>query len=208
MIARFTGSGLLAAGITFGLLAFMQFLIGREQMTLEPPREVPRIAPFWEGDPELVVPDDPPKPVLPEVVKIDDPGPVGPVVDTDGITWQPERHPPTGPDNRNGPDIIFNDAVPSPIFQVQHRFPRRAISAGLAGCAIYGFTISKTGGTKDIYVIDSTSVMFEGKGAEAIAQYRYKPQMIAGKPVETPNQSIRLAWEIEGESLPDHPACR
>lgn len=208
MIARFTGSGLLAAGITFGLLAFMQYLIGSKQIEIVPDRPDVILDVFWEGDPELVIPDDPPKPTLPDPVIIDDPGPVGPTIDTGGTEWVPERTPPTDPIGEDGPDIAFNDAVATPVFRVQHQFPRRAISAGISGCAVYGFTIGKTGGTKDIYVIESSSAMFERKGAEAIAAYRYKPQMFNGRPVETPNQTIRLTWEIEGERLPVHAACR
>ena len=34
------------------------------------------------------------------------------------------------------------------------------------------------------------------------------PSLIDGQPTATPNQTIRLVWEVEWEPLPDHPACQ
>ncbi len=94
-----------------------------------------------------------------------------------------------------------------PRYRVTPQFPRAAQEQGLSGCVTFGFTITDTGSTRDIYVIDSSSELFERNGIRAIEQFCYAPGYVDGEPSATPNQTIRLIWELEGEYLPDHPAC-
>ena len=94
-----------------------------------------------------------------------------------------------------------------PKFRVQPGWPRRAQERGISGCVEFGFTITKTGSTSNVFIIDSSNSMFERYGTKAIEQFKYEPLVINGKPREDGGQSIRLVWQLEGEKLPDHPAC-
>jgi len=91
---------------------------------------------------------------------------------------------------------------------VQHSFPQEALINGLSGCVVYAFTITEAGLTQDVRVTSTSNPGFDEYGREAIAQYRYDPLMVNGAPAATPNQTIRLVWQIDGEPLPDHPACK
>jgi len=207
MLARFTGAGLLAALITFSLVFLMQLLIGRDRVILEPIEGITIKDIFWEGDPPPdVTRGRPEKPEKIEPVADPKPKPTGPTIEDRGDGMEQVFRPTPMPPGEPGDDrIAMANRGAYPIFRVPHRFPSRAQRSG---CVTYGFTITKTGGTRDVHVIDSSSRLFEAKGVEAIEQYRYEPPILNGRPVEAPLQSIRLVWQLEGEALPDHPACQ
>ena len=94
-----------------------------------------------------------------------------------------------------------------PKFRVQPGWPRRAQERGISGCVEFGFTITKTGATKDIFIIDSSNSMFDRYGTRAIEKFKYEALVINGEARDDPGQSIRLVWQLEGERLPEHPAC-
>ncbi len=95
-----------------------------------------------------------------------------------------------------------------PTYRVHPQFPRMAQEQGISGCVIYGFTISADGRTTDIFPLESSNPLFESYGERAIEQFRYFPSTVNGIAVASPEQTIRLVWELEGESLPDHEACQ
>ena len=93
-------------------------------------------------------------------------------------------------------------------FVVQPKWPRNARKTHLSGCVEYGFTVTRHGTTRDIVVIRSSNNAFVRYGKRALEQFKYPPDLKKGKAGESPGQSIRMIWQIEGEPLPDHPACR
>ncbi|MFN3233539.1 MAG: energy transducer TonB [Alphaproteobacteria bacterium] len=210
MIARLGGSIVLAGLITLSLFFVMQLLIAGEDLVLEEQRNFgniditmeeedqdPRRKQRTKPEREEVPPPPPPKLANVQLNQNQDLGGVQMEFDTAVNT-----------------DIAFGgvnaaalDRGAYPKFRVTPQFPRRAQERGISGCVIFGFTITKTGGTSDIYVIDSSSSMFERNGTRAIEQFKYEPLIINGQPAATPNQTIRLVWALEGERLPDHPAC-
>ena len=210
MIARLGGSVVFAGLITLGLFFIMQMLIagedlkledkvdfGKIDITMEEEEQDPRRKQRNKPERQEVPPPPPPKLANVQLNQTDDLGGVQMEFDTSVNT-----------------DIAFGgvnaaalDRGAYPKFRVQHQFPRRALDRGISGCVIFGFTITKTGGTRDVYIIDASSSMFERYGIRAIEQYKYEPLIVNGQPTETPNQTIRLVWEVEGERLPDHPSC-
>ncbi len=211
MIARLGGSVVFAGLITLGLFFIMQMLIagedlkledkvdfGKIDITMEEEEQDPRRKERTKPDRQEVPPPPPPKLANVQLNQADDLG---------GVQMEFDRAVNT--------DIAFGgvnaaalDRGAYPKFRVTPQFPRRAQERGISGCVIFGFTITKTGATRDIYVIDSSSSMFERNGTRAIEQFKYEPLIVNGQPAESPNQSIRLVWELEGERMPDHPACQ
>ena len=58
------------------------------------------------------------------------------------------------------------------------------------------FTITKTGGVRDPIVVESSSSLFERSALKAVSQYKYEPLVVNGEPQESPNQHIRLVYEM------------
>ena len=71
-----------------------------------------------------------------------------------------------------------------------------------------GSSISESGVPVDVGIIESSDQMFERFGQRAIEMFKYQPRTTAGWAVPDPGQTIRLVWQLEGEALPDHAACR
>ena len=92
-----------------------------------------------------------------------------------------------------------------PRFRVQPQFPARAPANG--GCVVVGFTITATGSVANAAVLDTSSRKFNTNALKAVNQFKYEPWISNGRPMATPNQSIRLVFQYEGTNLPSHTAC-
>ena len=86
---------------------------------------------------------------------------------------------------------------PEPLFRIKPEWPRRALEVGRGGQAVIAFTIDAEGRVKDERILESEpGKMFDEYGLEAVRQFRFKPRIRDGEFVETPDQTIRLIWEI------------
>jgi hypothetical protein len=45
-------------------------------------------------------------------------------------------------------------------------------------------------------VLESSSSLFERSALKAVSQYKYEPLVVNGEPQESPNQHIRLVYEM------------
>ena len=205
-ITRFAGAAAFAASISLGLLFLMQSLIAGETFVPSDKPPFDLASPIWEEDPPLIVDDRPKPPQKPEpdILERPDPITITHATPENGITY--ERI--SADDNfipisDVGPPVMDRGAYPQ--FRVQHQWPARAPASG--GCVIVGFTITATGGVADAQVLDSSSSRFHRNAVKAVSEYKYAPWISNGVPIATPNQTIRLVWQYEGEGLPDHPAC-
>jgi len=82
-------------------------------------------------------------------------------------------------------------AADSPVF------PQEAASQGLShGFVDLGFTVTRTGSTRDVRVVESSAPVFEGSAIEAAELLKYKPRLANGKPVETQVQR-RIEFQSE-----------
>jgi TonB family protein len=65
-------------------------------------------------------------------------------------------------------------------------FPADAAAQGLRqGYVDLEFTVTRTGSTKDIRVVQASAPVFEVSAVDAAGGFRYKPRLVDGKPVET-----------------------
>jgi protein TonB len=83
-----------------------------------------------------------------------------------------------------------------PLVRVEPQYPPQAQRQKLEGWVVVGFTITTGGSTKDIVVLQSSHSVFEKAAVQAVAKWKYQPQMEAGKPVEVPNQKMKLGFKL------------
>lgn len=102
--------------------------------------------------------------------------------------------------NKNLQSLDSNDGEYLPIFRAPPRYPDRALSRGKCGWVDIEYTVTASGGTRDPFVIDSSSSMFEGAAKKAALKYKYKPRQRNGKPVESTGVGVRIRFEIDGEN--------
>jgi periplasmic protein TonB len=198
MIARYGVAIGIGAAITFGLLFVMQLLIASGSGGLNEDRTA-RMLDFVRVEREQIVerkqqkPEKPPEPER-----------------------QPEMPNTSNADNFNtglavsmstpnlnaGLDIGglgfgVSDGEYLPIVKVAPVYPARAAQRGLEGYVIVEFTVTRTGTTKDISVVESTSSLFDRAAVDAAAKFKYKPRVIDGEAVEVPGVRNRITFVLE-----------
>ena len=96
-----------------------------------------------------------------------------------------------------GLGIGVSDGEYLPIVKVQPVYPARAAQRGLEGYVIVEFTVTRTGTTKDIRVVESSSSLFDKAAMDAAAKFKYKPRVIDGEPVEVPGVRNKITFVLE-----------
>lgn len=199
MIARYGLAVGVGAAVTFGLLFVMQLLIASGQGRLDEKREV-RLVDMVRVEREEVVERKQQKPEKPP---------------------EPERQPDLPNTNMNtnfdtglavsvsapqfsssgvqvgGLGVGVSDGEYLPIVKVQPVYPQRAAQRGLEGYVIVEFTVTRTGTTKDIRVVESTNPIFDKPAMDAAAKFKYKPRVINGEPVEVPGVRNKITFVLE-----------
>lgn len=83
------------------------------------------------------------------------------------------------------PVIPALDGDVIPLVRFPPRYPRRAESRGLEGVVTISFTITTTGAVRDPVVVSATTKnTFDKAALKAILKWKFKPQIIDGKPIE------------------------
>ncbi|MED5535067.1 MAG: energy transducer TonB [Pseudomonadota bacterium] len=197
MIARYAMSVSVGAGVTFGLLFIMQLLIatGRNAITetenfrlgdfvrverneiIETKKEAPEKPPEPEAPPEMPAPDMNNAFDNSMAVSVS-----APVMDTSMSI--------------GGVGFAVTDGEYLPIVKVAPVYPSRALTRGLEGYVIVEFTVTRAGTVRDVFVVESTSALFERAASEAALKFKYKPRVIDGEAVEVPGVRNKITFEI------------
>ena len=82
------------------------------------------------------------------------------------------------------------------IQQVKPTYPAIAKAAHQSGTVVLQATISKTGTIEGLKVI-SGNAMLQGAALDAVRQWRYKPYMLNGDPVEV-DTTINVVFNLGG----------
>ena len=203
MSARPFVSAVLAAAITFGLTYVMQSLIRRDTVVVRDADDG-KIIDFVRLKREPVV--EPKKREVPKRAR-------------------PEREPPPpdmqlsdsgGPGKleiaATAPDLSLDldlggkqasagqggDGDPIPLVRVNPQYPARAMQRGIEGWVQLSFTITAAGTVKDVRVEQAEPPnFFEQAAINAVSKYKYKPRLVDGQPVETPNVRVILAFNLQ-----------
>ena len=197
MIARYISAVAVGGGVTFGLLFIMQLLIatGEEAVT---DAERFRMDEFVRVERNEVIetkkqkPEKPPEPEIPPEM----PEPQNSNQFDNSMAVSVSA--PTTQVNLNVSGVGFgvSDGEYLPIVKVAPVYPSRALSRGLEGYVIVEFTVTQAGATKDVFVVESTSSLFERAAVEAAYKFKYKPRVIDGVAVEVPGVRNKITFEI------------
>jgi protein TonB len=196
-LTRFAAAIGIGAGVTFGLLFVMQYMITSGQNALSDESAF-RIVDFVRVERNEIVEEKqekPDKPPEPEQAP-DMPEPATGTFDS-AITVSMAAPPVTMNTNIGGLGFGVSDGEYLPIVKVAPVYPPRAAARGLEGYVVVQYTVTTTGDTRDIVVIESTSSLFDRAAVDSAAKYKYKPRVIDGTPVEVVGVSTRIIFELE-----------
>lgn len=191
----------IASGITLALFYAMAQLIAQQNIR---PTELPPLvtidASFREPDekvtekqtlPEKPEKLEPPK-ALPSQLEPDSGGDdmngfgldialTGPSINTDANTSL---------------DITGGEA--RPVVRISPQYPPAAARDGIEGWVILSFSINQTGGVEDIEVLDAEPKrVFNREAIRALRKWKYRPQVVDGKPVKQTNLTVQLDFKLE-----------
>jgi periplasmic protein TonB len=197
MIARYGLAIGIGAAVTFGLLFIMQLLIASGSGGMNEARNA-RMIDFVRVEREQVVerrqqkPEKPPEPQqqpeMPNTSSSNFDASLAVSVTSPQLSSSVEI---------GGLGIGVSDGEYLPIVKVAPVYPARAASRGLEGYVIVEFTVTRTGTTRDISVVESSSSLFDRAAVDAAGKFKYKPRVINGEPVEVPGVRNRITFVLE-----------
>lgn len=99
-----------------------------------------------------------------------------------------------------GASISITDGEMLPLVNVTPTYPTRAATRGIEGWCQVSFTVTDTGGVRDVVVVDSDPPeIFDTASIRAAERFKFQPKVVAGKGVEVPNVQYIFRYELEGE---------
>ncbi len=195
-VSRYTGSIPLGAVITFGLLFLMQHLIASGENPFVDTTgirilPISRVRPPTPPETTWVLPDDPlPPPVRPDTNLIDS------NVVSPGIGIEITRPAVSGPEPIES-GVGYQAGPALALVIVAPTYPTRAAQRGLDGYVIVEFTITSLGTVTDVLVTDSSDSIFNRAAVEAAYNFKYKPRVIDGQPVDSPGARYRFTFVLD-----------
>jgi TonB family protein len=132
-------------------------------------------------------------------------------------SWR--RHPPTGNDapvrsplptaglasetgvDTSTPPPATTTAVPADAFDRVHApdpvYPAQALRQRTRGWVELEFTVTSSGGVRDIQVVGAEPYgVFEAAATDALAQWRFRPRLVNGQPVAQ-RSTIKLRFDVD-----------
>jgi len=196
-IARLISSLAPAALVTLGLLLLMHFLILRNMTEPEETVEL-KIPEITMPEREIKTEYDTRKPDKPEEVEepppdMPEPEFESPDVQTD-ISFAPQIS--TGRAEIQGIGGFSSDGDYLPIVKVAPKYPSRAAARGLEGYCTVEYTVTVTGETRDVKVVDCPDSIFASSSVKAAEKFKYKPKVIDGEPIEVPGVRNRFTFQM------------
>ncbi len=90
------------------------------------------------------------------------------------------------------------DGEAIPLVTIEPQWPREALLKGTEGWVLLQFTINPDGSTKDVTVVDSNPRrLFDREATRAIYKWKFKPQIIDGKPVPQTGMKYKLEFKLD-----------
>lgn len=83
-----------------------------------------------------------------------------------------------------------------PIVKPAPKYPSRAAARGLEGYCTVEYTVTKTGETRDVKVVDCPQTVFAGESVKAAEKFKYKPKVIDGEAIEVPGVRNRFTFQM------------
>ncbi len=100
-----------------------------------------------------------------------------------------------------GPRIEAGDEEYLPIVKIAPIYPYRAQAIGLEGECVVIYTVTATGATRDVRVLEQmcTDELFHAVSVEAARKFKYKPRVVDGRAVEVHEVTNRFIYRIPDE---------
>ena len=186
--------------VIFCLFWLMQYLINIADRELDED-DPGRMLEFVRVIPEEVVsrretpprkpppPDEPPDDLIhPDIDKI--------TPESTSVTVPPLQMEPTDIEGPGSLPPSEGDYLP--IVKVQPVYPRRALSRGIEGYVIVEFTVTKSGTTKDIRIVEAVPPgIFDKASLAAAAKFKYRPRIENGQSIEVTGVQNKITFELE-----------
>lgn len=197
MIKRIATASSLGVVVTAGLLFIMQLLIATGEGAVTNTENF-RLADFVRVERNEIIetkkekPDKPPEPEVPPEMPTPDS-----MTDFDNVMAVSVTTPTVNTSiQMGGFGFGISDGEYLPIVKVAPVYPARALSRGLSGYVLVEFTVTTNGSVRDVFVVESSSTLFERAASEAALKFKYKPRVIDGTAVEVPGVRNRITFEI------------
>jgi TonB family protein len=97
------------------------------------------------------------------------------------------------------PGFGVSDGEYLPIVKVQPIYPQRALRDRIEGHVIVSFTVTTTGETDNVRVVESSSPIFDTAAIESAKKYKYKPRIVDGKPVAVDGVETRIEFTLQND---------
>jgi protein TonB len=204
-MVRFLVSILLGAVVTFGLFAFMAFLVSSGDRNKE--EQLDNII--------VEVNTTPPKSAAEQRRRVPPPPPPPPKAPPKQQAPEPESSNNTGGLNFNMPGVQMSgastglsapgagmgrDGDATPIVRIEPKYPIQAARDGKEGYVILSFSINKIGGVEDVTVIEAKPKrVFDKEAKRALRKWKYKPKVVEGKPLVQTGLTVQLDFKMGGE---------
>ena len=203
-MVRFLVSVLLGVAVTFGLFAFMAFLVASGDRSQE--KQLENII--------VEVNTTPPKSSVETRQRVPPPPPPPPKAPPKAQAPEPEA-------NNNNGGIAFNlpgvqlagassglsapgagfgrDGEATPIVRIEPKYPIQAARDGKEGWVKLSFSINEIGGVEDVEVIEAQPKrVFDKEAKRALRKWKYKPNVVDGKPQKQTGLTVQLDFKMSG----------
>jgi TonB family protein len=107
------------------------------------------------------------------------------------------RVPPESQNAFPGMRFGISDGEYLPIVKVAPTYPPSAAAQGLEGYVIVEYTVTATGSTEDVRVVEGSSSIFDAAAVESAQKYKYMPRVIDGTPVAVPGVRTRIEFVLD-----------
>ncbi len=201
-MGRFLVSILLGAAVTFGLFAFMAFLVSsgdrnKEEQLENIIVEVNTTPPKSAAEQRRRVPPPPP-PKAPPKQQAPEPEASN---DTGGLKFNlPGVQLAGASAGLSAPGGIGRDGDATPIVRIEPKYPIQAARDGKEGYVILSFTINEVGGVEEVKVLEAKPKrIFDKEAKRALRKWKYKPKVVDGKAQRRPGLTVQLDFKMGGD---------
>lgn len=186
----------LASFVSIVLFYSMHLLIKQDapKLTLPPPLsqlDFLRV-PEDTSDKPVIEPPKRPADVL------EPPQKTSPIIDLPNSISDPTPHIITDPNGSDDVTPVGIDHNHITIVAVTPRYPPTLANKCIEGYVVTGFTVTKSGSVIDPYIISSSNKGFHSSALRAIKKFKFKPKVVNGSPVASPNAKYKLSYKLEG----------
>lgn len=96
------------------------------------------------------------------------------------------------------PKLGFTEGAASPMVRMEPKYPAAAARDGVEGWVKLVFSIDGSGQVFDIQVIDAQPKRtFDREARRALSKWKYKPQIVQGKPTVQTGMEVVLEFKLE-----------